>query len=60
MKRPMPPNDLLRDAPRRKALLAFLKRSLPAKGGNGRVGLIVAHSFLEGYQCGLKRGRRQS
>lgn len=58
VKRPMPPNDLLCDAPRRNALLAFLKRSLPEKMEDGRVGLIVAQSFLEGYQCGLKRGRR--
>ena len=54
----MPPDDLLRDAPRRNALLAFLKRSLPDKMKDGRVGLIVAQSFLDGYQAGLKRGRR--
>lgn len=58
MKRPMPPDDLLRDAPRRNALLAFLKRSLPEQTKDGRVGLIVAQSWLEGYQAGLKRGRR--
>lgn len=56
--KPLPPDDLLKDAPRRNALLAFLKRSLPDKMKDGRVGLIVAQSFLEGYQCGLKRGRR--
>lgn len=54
----MPPNNLLRDTPRRNALLAFLKRSLPEKMKDGRMGLVVAQSFLEGYQCGLKRGRR--
>lgn len=53
-----PPDDLLRDHPRRNALLAFLKTALPEKSKDGRIGLVIAQSWLQGYESGLRRGRR--
>lgn len=50
--------DILKDPVLRRSLLAFLRRSIPKKGADGRIGLVIAQSWLEGYDRGLRRGRR--
>ena len=49
---------LFSDHPKRRALLKFLNASLPTKSKDGRIGLVIAQSFIEGYEKGYARARR--
>jgi hypothetical protein len=57
-----PQNCLLRDAPRRRALLKFLKGVLPGDKPlhDSRIGLLMGQSWLNGYEVGLRRGLRRA
>lgn len=49
---------LFSDHPKRRALLKFLGEALPQQSKDGRIGLVVAQSFIAGYEKGYTRARR--
>jgi hypothetical protein len=46
------------DHPKRRALLKFLGKALPERTKDGRIGLVIAQSFIEGYEKGFARASR--
>lgn len=54
-----PKNSIVRDAVKRRAMHRFLKRAVQAKGGDGRISLLVCLAWDEGYEAGRRRAQRR-